>query len=296
MKQSISKSWHFLLNTLAILQHKNHYLLFLIIPLILEFLIAFLGLLPLIPNIFSQTEERLKNLGIILIMYILILSVTLITNFSNAILILLLQKDLENNSISINQAIKKTGQIKFDLLIYSLVNSIIKLISLILNITINLLIGVIVLPALIQKISTKRKGVSLTLQLNMCLPIMVCEGLAYEKARHRAIQIMTQAWGKNLSETKNIGVLLLITILPLVFLIGIPILTVGIIQNKMLLIVIGWAILFVAIIVSQVFSTLCSQIYAFAAYRYIVEGKNDVYADPSIAPNAYRITQLNPTQ
>ncbi|WP_013323808.1 DUF6159 family protein [Gloeothece verrucosa] len=289
MQKIILKSWRFFFETLAILNRPTAQgKFFWGLPLIISLLIAFCGLLPFVPQIFSLTDKRLEKIQTILMMYVLFFTVTLISNFFNAAFLYLLRGFLEGQPISGFQGVRKTFKISADIVIYSLVCSIIQLIYLIFNMTLNLVFGLIIAPMIIQKISVKRKGLPLTLQLNMCLPIMVSENLHYEKARHRAIKIITETWGKNLSETNNITPVLVVTIVPLVFLIGIPLLIMGMMGKHSTLLILGWAIIFLAVILSQVFNALCSQIYAFAAYRYSVEGKNDLYSDASIAPNAYR--------
>jgi hypothetical protein len=202
-------------------------------------------------------------------LYPLLVVLTLVATFANAVIVAIADARLRQQPISVRQALSDTvGRLPL-LLGWALLSATVGLVLRILEER---------LP-IAGRIAAAVAGVAWSLATVLVVPVLVLEGVGPVTAVRRSGQLFRERWGEQLSGQAMIGLPIFLCSLPF-FIIG------GVIASKVL--VLGIVIIALTLGIMVALSGALSGVFQTALYRYAVDGQSpQSFADGDLA-DAFR--------
>jgi hypothetical protein len=211
-----------------------------------------------------------------------------VTTFFNVALVISLASHLDGDELPLSRGISTAFQRVGPIVIYSLVSTILNLVSSLARKLFNPFFGGVITPLIGKRLWLRWRQLSHNIPLLMAVPVMALDHPVQENIFKRGERLVKETWGEHVYPSHSIGLLALLVLLPIVLLVAAPALEQGVAERNIGLIRLGSTVLLVSILSFRQVSALVNAIFGLAAYRHGTAGKSDLFpGDPSYAEQAF---------
>ena len=122
----------------------------------------------------------------------------------------------------------------------------------------------------------------------LTVPVLVSEDVGPIEAVKRSSELLKKTWGEQLVGNFGLGTVFGLLMFGIVFLVGVPLFTIGASMDSPAFIVLTMIVLIVLVIALGVLNSTLSGIYQAALYRYAVDGDAGEFFDPELIQGAFK--------
>lgn len=279
MFTSLRNSWELVKASWQVLRADRELLVF---PLVSFFVLMIVSISFIIPavaaGIFDQSSG-VPILGVIIGFLFYLVSYT-ITFFFNTALVgaALIRLDGGDPTLQdgINIAMSRLGKI----IGYAAIAS-----------TVGLILNWLRDQGFIGQIVSGLVGFAWNIATFLVVPVLVIENVGPIEAVKRSAGLLRQTWGEQIVGNVGIGLVFGLITVAVIFLIGMPLVFVGIASGSVLVAIITIALAVLAVGAVILIGSALQGIYVAAVYKYATAGVTVEYFDPELVQNAFKPKQ-----
>jgi hypothetical protein len=288
--KAIRDAWKTLTDTLSVIGQYRSYDLYPLLSFIITLLTIFTVMIPLFDRVLEIAEADVPTqIFWFLQIYFMFGVVYFVTTFFNVALVTSLASHLDGDELPLSKGISTAFQRVGPIVIYSLVSTILNLVSSLAKKLFNPFFGGVIAPLIGKRLWLRWRQLSHNIPLLMAVPVMALDhSVPDNNIFKRGEQLVKETWGERVKPSHSIGLLALLVLLPIVLLVAAPALEQGVAERNIGLIRVGSSVLLVSILTFRQVSALVNAIFGLAAYRHGTAGKSDLFpGDPSYAEHAF---------
>lgn len=287
--KAIRDAWKTLIGTLSVLGQYRRYGLYPLLSFIITLLVTVTVMIPLFDRVLELAEENvLTQIFWFLQVYFMYGVLYFVTTFFNVALVTSLVRHLDGDDLPLSRGISTTLQRVGPIAIYTLVSTILNLVSGLARKLFNPFFGGVIAPLVGKGLWLRWRNLSHSIPLLMAVLVIALDQPVPDDIFKRGELLVKATWGERVKPAHSIGMLALLVLLPIILLFALPVLQQGFAEQNVGLIRLGSSVLLVSIVTFTQVNTLVNTIFGLAAYRYATIGKSDLFpGDPSYAEHAF---------
>lgn len=172
--------------------------------------------------------------------------------------------------------------------VHSFVSATLGLAAFAARVLVNPLFGMVIAPAVGQRLWDRWRHLSYRVPLLMAVPVIALEVPRPRNVFARGDALVRRTWGEHATPANGVGLLAPLALLPFTALLATPLLRRGLAEGDAGLVRLGLAATLLATSAYLQLNALVNAVLALAAYRYATRGKRDVFpGQPGYAEDAF---------
>lgn len=287
--KAITNTWKTLTDSLSVVGKNGSSYLYPLLSYIILLFATFTVIIPLLEGMLGANQnDVLARIFFFLAVYLAYGVLYFVIGCCNVALVVGIAARLDGGaprlSVGIGCASQRIGLIA----VYTLVSATLGLLSFLARTLINPIFGMVIAPAIGNRLWVRWQKLSYSAPLLMEVPIIALDQPAPRDAFKRGDRLIKETWGEQVKPAHSIGLLALLVLLPIILFVAMPTLQPGAAAHDAGLIRRGLSVMLIAIGTYTQLSALMNAVFALAAYRYATAGKSDVFpGDPTYAEQAF---------
>ena len=287
--KAIKNTWKTLTDTLGVVGHSGSSSLYPLLSYGIMLLVTLAWMVPLLGRALGVAQEALPaRILFFATVYFMYGVLYLVIAFFDVALVYSIAGRLDGEqpglAVGLARASERIGPIG----VYTLVSATLGLLSFLARMLISPTFGMLIAPAVGNRLWEHWRRMSYHVPLLMVVPIIALDRPVPDNVFERGEQLAKATWGERVKPAHSVNLLALFVLLPIILLFAMPALRQGAAEHNADLIRRGSSVLLVSILTYTQVSALANAIFALAAYRYATAQKSDLFpGDPSYAEHAF---------